>query len=128
MSFDYQVLIKTSRSLSQIAAALWEFTEVRFARSMQQEEEVYSAVLFDRWMELYDTQGFVDDKDIAITQYQYGLNIYEAGFSRERPEHELWHEQIAKMIACFLARVYAEECVVMRNIERVVERFPSPVR
>ena len=92
---------------------------------MQQDEEVYSAVIFNHWMELYDTQGFVDDKNIAITQYQYCLNIYEAGFSREQPEHELWHEQIAKMIACFLARIYEEECVVMHNTERVVDRFPS---
>lgn len=125
MSVDYQVFMKTSRNLSQIAAGLHGFTGVRFERSMPQDEEVYSARVFGHWMYLYDTQGFEDDKEIALTQYQYCLSM-ESGDLDWHPDHEVWHEQVARMLACLLANVYASECIVTRDIQRIVARFPSP--
>ena len=124
MSVTYQVFMKTTHSLLQIALGLYGFTGVRFELSPNAEEELYTATVFNHWMELYGTEDFEDTKDLRFTQYQCCLSIYNAGYSKGYSDHELWHEQIAKMIAFFLARVYAKECVVLREMGLEVAMFP----
>ncbi len=124
MGTNYSVFIKTEKSLTEVKSCLENFLNSTLERSESDLWEIYGTILFGLNIGLVVGVDYEDDF-IPLSQYDYEITI-----DYIRPDftgyyNGEWDKSAAVIIADGLSKKLYCECIVVRDLVEIIDKFIS---
>src|SRR5215813_3545497 len=123
MSVDYSIFIKKPETTDRIISALEKAVDHKIELIHSDQPRYFGATLLGLDISLIDEVSY-DDHVIHFSQYGHEIMVefingaFDPGYAND------WELMTAKILANMLSLDLKIECIVVKNTETIVERFP----
>lgn|SRR5262249_42711758 len=126
MSHVTNVLVEGDIGISLIAASLGELIGHELQERIAEIGNLYETTIMGVNVYIYDEPGLEDDCGIEFSKYRYVINYKRYSGSVESGyQIDLCHI-LALISASVISRKLNCECLVVDNLQAVVQSFPKP--
>lgn len=123
MSESNSVFIKTNLNLSEIKLCLEKILNCQLKKVENVDWEIYSISLIGLQISLLEAVDFDDDRELNFSEFScyvdidYIRNAFEIGYESD------WRRMTSIVLGNMISRNLNCECLVVNDMQRLVERF-----
>lgn len=125
MAEEFTVMVKGAPNIEQLICHLEQIVGHCFVKSQKVEWNLYQTNVLQIHIDVFDDHGFVNNLGIDFERFDFAIDIQASSPMGRDLYYIEWLRLCALMISKVLARKWEYECMIVQNLQRIVEVFPS---
>ena len=125
MAEEFTVMVKGDPNVEQLVNRLEQLVGHRFVKSQEVEWNLYQTNVLQIHIDVFDDHGFVNDSDIDFERFDFAIDIQASSPMGRDLYYIEWLRLCAIMVSKVLARKWGYECMIVQNLQYIIEVLPN---
>ena len=123
MSESYTVFVKKEISFLEIKSALEKIINISLEKSDSKDWKIFTAVSLGLKISLFEANNYENDGELKLSQYNYEIdvdyirNVFDLNYASE------WRLMGALVVGSLVSKKLHCECIAVKNVQVLLERF-----